>query len=182
MCINIFPCMFVPHNWTEKIREWVSVRCLETRVTDGVKSPCECWEPNSCSLEEKPLLLTAEPSPQPSGLYFNATFCTPTITIIINFDVGTEQRSEFQSLSDCVSFTPVSLLSTVCYLKLVGLCLWFNLSCTCCSAFVFHDFDSLRRAHQWFCMRFPCQCWQRDVFLLVNLWHWSSERTTSEVI
>lgn len=44
-------------------------------------------------------------------LYFNATLCIAIIIIIINFDVGKEQIVEFHSLSDFVSFTPMSLLS-----------------------------------------------------------------------
>lgn len=36
---------------------------LETRVTGGAKLPCQCWEPSLHFLKEKPLLLTAKPSP-----------------------------------------------------------------------------------------------------------------------
>lgn len=103
-------------------------------------------------------------------------------TIIIIFDVSTEKISEFHSLSGFVSFTPVSLLSPGCYLKLVPVCPSFNLSCSGHSAFVFHDFDGLRRDGQWLCMRFPSQCCLIDVFLLVNPGHGSFKRTTSEVM
>ena len=35
-------------------------------VTDGYEPPCGCWELNSGPLEEQSVLLTAEPSLQPS--------------------------------------------------------------------------------------------------------------------
>ena len=34
-------------------------------VTDGCEPPCGCWEMNSGSLEEQPVLLTSETSLQP---------------------------------------------------------------------------------------------------------------------
>ncbi|XP_027240165.1 E3 ubiquitin-protein ligase ARIH2 isoform X3 [Cricetulus griseus] len=37
-------------------------------ITDGCKPPCGCWELNSRPLEEQPVLLTSEPSLQPSRL------------------------------------------------------------------------------------------------------------------
>lgn len=40
---------------------------LNTEVTDSHGPPCGCWEPNSSSLKEQPLLLTAEVSLQPLG-------------------------------------------------------------------------------------------------------------------
>lgn len=51
-------------------------------VTDGCEPPCGCWELNSETLEEQPVLLTAEPSLQPQDiLHF------PTITINISSDI-----------------------------------------------------------------------------------------------
>ena len=35
-------------------------------ITDGCEPPCRCWELNSEPLEEQPVLLTTEPSLQPS--------------------------------------------------------------------------------------------------------------------
>jgi hypothetical protein len=35
-------------------------------ITDGCEPPCGCWELNSGPLEEQTVLLTAEPSLQPS--------------------------------------------------------------------------------------------------------------------
>jgi hypothetical protein len=47
--------------------------CLQTHqkrasdpITDGCESPCGCWELNSGPLEEQSVLLTTEPSLQPS--------------------------------------------------------------------------------------------------------------------
>jgi hypothetical protein len=34
-------------------------------TTDGCEPPCGCWELNSGSLKEQPVLLTTEPSLQP---------------------------------------------------------------------------------------------------------------------
>jgi hypothetical protein len=52
--------------------------CLQTHqkrasdpITDGCEPPCGCWELNSGSLEEQSVLLTAEASLQPLGLYYN---------------------------------------------------------------------------------------------------------------
>jgi hypothetical protein len=36
-------------------------------ITDGCEPPCGCWELNSGPVEEQPVLLTAEPSPQPTA-------------------------------------------------------------------------------------------------------------------
>ena len=38
----------------------------EEGITDGCEPPCGCWEMNSGPLEEQSMLLTAEPSLQPS--------------------------------------------------------------------------------------------------------------------
>ena len=48
-----------------------SVRCPGTGVTDSCELPCGCWELNSGPLEEQPVLLTAEPSPQPKENVYN---------------------------------------------------------------------------------------------------------------
>jgi hypothetical protein len=39
-----------------------------TGVTDGYEPSCGCWEPNPCSLEEQPMLLTSEQSLQPQKM------------------------------------------------------------------------------------------------------------------
>lgn len=41
-----------------------TIRSPRPEVADGCEPPCECWESDSGPLEEKPLLLTAEPSLQ----------------------------------------------------------------------------------------------------------------------
>jgi hypothetical protein len=43
-----------------------SIRSTKNRVTDSCESPCECWEPNVGPLKKKSVLLTTEPSLQPS--------------------------------------------------------------------------------------------------------------------
>jgi hypothetical protein len=51
-------------------------------ITDGFEPLCGCWELNSGPLEEQSVLLTAEPSLQPSPpshLHFK-TFPTPEVT------------------------------------------------------------------------------------------------------
>jgi len=49
--------------------------CLQTDqkkasdpITDGCEPPCGCWELNSGPLEEQSVLLTTEPSLQPTNL------------------------------------------------------------------------------------------------------------------
>lgn len=83
-------------------------------------------------------------------LYFNATLCTATITIIINFDVGKAQIAEFHSLSDFVSFYPnIPFLSQdpiqVAMLSLTIVCLWFSLFYSNCSDFVLSSFKKNER-------------------------------------
>jgi hypothetical protein len=39
-------------------------------IIDGYEPPCCCWELNSGPLEEQPVLLTSEPSLQPSSPHF----------------------------------------------------------------------------------------------------------------
>jgi hypothetical protein len=39
-------------------------------ITDGCEPPCGCWELNSGTLEEQPVLLTAEPTLQPTVMLF----------------------------------------------------------------------------------------------------------------
>jgi hypothetical protein len=41
-------------------------------ITDGCEPPYGCWELNSGPLEEQSVLLTAEPSLQPSGIFSTA--------------------------------------------------------------------------------------------------------------
>ena len=48
----------------------VGVRSPGTRVTDGCKMTCGCWELNWGPLKEQPVLLTAEPSLHPQHYYF----------------------------------------------------------------------------------------------------------------
>ena len=36
-------------------------------ITDGCEPPCGCWDLNSEPLEKQPVLLTAEPPPQPQN-------------------------------------------------------------------------------------------------------------------
>jgi hypothetical protein len=45
-------------------------------ITDGCELPYGCWELNSGSLEEQPVLLTAEPSLWPQKI-FNLNFYKP---------------------------------------------------------------------------------------------------------
>ena len=45
-------------------------------IIDVFEPPCGCWELNSRPLEEKPVLLTSEPSLQPSLLILNGQFLT----------------------------------------------------------------------------------------------------------
>jgi hypothetical protein len=40
-------------------------------ITDGCEPPCGCWELNSGPLEEQSVLLTTEPSLQPTILILN---------------------------------------------------------------------------------------------------------------
>jgi hypothetical protein len=54
----------------------VHCSCLQTHqkgasdpITDGCEPPCGCWELNSGPLKEQPVLLTTEPSLQPSRLF-----------------------------------------------------------------------------------------------------------------
>jgi hypothetical protein len=51
---------------------WVHSHCLQTHqkrasdpITDGCELPFGCWELNSESLEEQPVLLTTKPFLQP---------------------------------------------------------------------------------------------------------------------
>lgn len=55
------------------------VLCALELVTGGAKPPCECWEPSSYSLEEKPLLLTAKPSKKK---YIFKDFCKHSCTSV----------------------------------------------------------------------------------------------------
>ena len=43
-------------------------------ITDGCVPPCGCWELNSGPLEGQPVLLTTEPSLQPSSFSFSLYF------------------------------------------------------------------------------------------------------------
>jgi len=58
---------------------YIGVHCIcfqthQTRasdpITDGCEPPCGCWELNSGPLEEQSVLLTAEPSLQPTYSVF----------------------------------------------------------------------------------------------------------------
>ncbi|KAM7329170.1 hypothetical protein ACRRTK_010783 [Alexandromys fortis] len=40
-------------------------------IIDGCEPPCGCWELNSGPLEEQPVLLTSEPSLQPTRKHFD---------------------------------------------------------------------------------------------------------------
>ena len=46
----------------------MGVGCPGTGVTHSCALPCSCWELNLGPLEEQPVLLTTEPSPQPQKL------------------------------------------------------------------------------------------------------------------
>jgi hypothetical protein len=48
--------------------------------TDGCEPPCGCWELNSGPLVEQPMLLTTEPSLQPSS-FVRIILCEHTVTI-----------------------------------------------------------------------------------------------------
>jgi hypothetical protein len=55
---------------------WVHCSCLQTLqkrasdfITDDCEPPCGCWDLNSGPLEEQPVLLTTEPSHQPSDCF-----------------------------------------------------------------------------------------------------------------
>jgi hypothetical protein len=48
--------------------------------SDGCEPLCGCWELNSGPLEEQPVLLTAEPSPQPQVVYFYTSILGLEIT------------------------------------------------------------------------------------------------------
>jgi len=41
---------------------WCSVSMHVSEITDSYELPCGCWDLNPGSLEEQPVLLTAEPS------------------------------------------------------------------------------------------------------------------------
>jgi len=63
---------------------WVHCRCLQTHqkkasdlITDGCEPPCGCWELNSGPLEEQSVLLTTEPSLQPTQSYSCPMWLTP---------------------------------------------------------------------------------------------------------
>jgi len=43
-------------------------------ITDGCEPPCGCWELNSGPLEEQSVLLIAEPSLQPRGIFLKMIF------------------------------------------------------------------------------------------------------------
>jgi hypothetical protein len=49
--LGMYVCTFAQGVWS-----------LGTGVTDSFKLPCGCWDPNSGTLEEQPVLLTAETS------------------------------------------------------------------------------------------------------------------------
>jgi hypothetical protein len=56
---------------------WVHSSCLQTQqkraldsITDGGEPPCGCWELNSGPLEEQSVLLSTEPSLQPTLFFF----------------------------------------------------------------------------------------------------------------
>ena len=49
-------------------------RSPATGVTDSCELPCGYWELNPGPLEEQPVLLTTEPSPQPEYTILNAEF------------------------------------------------------------------------------------------------------------
>ena len=51
-------------------------------ITDGCEPPCGCWELNSGPLEEQAMLLTAEPSLQPSDLL------RLKFHMVVNYHVG----------------------------------------------------------------------------------------------
>lgn len=70
MCISILPmCVYVTHLYLvplEARREhWIS---LELELQTSCELPCGFWELNPVPLEEHPLLISAEPSPQPPNL------------------------------------------------------------------------------------------------------------------
>jgi hypothetical protein len=66
MCMGtLSTCMYVHHicaRSTERPEEGSG--SYGTVVTDGSELPCICWELNPCSLEDWPVLLTTETSPQ----------------------------------------------------------------------------------------------------------------------
>ena len=60
-------------------------------IVDGCEPPCGCWELNSGPLEEQPVLLTTEPSPQPRELsiyiyfinyYYGEGGCAPAKALV----------------------------------------------------------------------------------------------------
>lgn len=68
MCMSIFlPVILytthVPGIHSREVRE--DVGSPGTEVKGGCQSLCGCWDPNSGSLQEQQVFLTAEPSSQP---------------------------------------------------------------------------------------------------------------------
>ena len=61
-----------------------SVRSHGTRITDSCELPRGCWELNSSLLEEKPVLLTTEPSLQLSPENFKVSSERDEGNVMIN--------------------------------------------------------------------------------------------------
>ena len=59
MCIGVLP-----------IYVCEGARSPGTGAMDSCERPCGCWESNLGPLEEQPVLLTVEPSPQPVNVVF----------------------------------------------------------------------------------------------------------------
>lgn len=69
MCEGIFPAYMSMYPPGEYLRQWPgeSIRSPGTGVTNVSELPCGCWESYPGPLEERPVLLTAEP---PLRLWF----------------------------------------------------------------------------------------------------------------
>lgn len=63
MCMNVclYVCTLCIYLVPLKARKCVGTP--RPRVTDVYELPCGCWEPNPGPLQDQPVLLTAEPSP-----------------------------------------------------------------------------------------------------------------------
>lgn len=61
--MNALPVSMVVHDWCLKTSE-EAIRSSRLGIIDGCELPCRWWEPNLASLQEKQVLLIAEPSLQ----------------------------------------------------------------------------------------------------------------------
>jgi hypothetical protein len=62
--------LFISCSWEHCCYLQIHQKRASDLITDGCEPPCGCWELNSGPLEEQSVLLTAEPSLQPTPYIF----------------------------------------------------------------------------------------------------------------